>query len=93
MVALEAAERGRAVIAAAVGGLPEIVEDGRTGLLVPVGDVSALAAAIVELATEPERVAAMGRAARERALQEFSLDRCADRIDALYREALARRMR
>jgi glycosyltransferase involved in cell wall biosynthesis len=93
MVALEAAERGRAVIASSVGGLPEIVEDGRTGLLVPVEDVLALTAAIVELATEPERAAAMGRAGRERALREFSLDRCADRIDALYRSALARRSR
>lgn len=93
MVALEAAERGRAVIASSVGGLPEIVEDGRTGLLVPAKDVSALTAAIVELATEPERAAAMGRAGRERALREFSLDRCANRIDALYRSALARRPR
>ena len=93
MVALEAAERGRAVIASSVGGLPEIVDDGNTGILVPSGDVSALAAAIVDLAAQPERAAAMGRAARERALREFSLDRCADRIDELYRAALARRVR
>lgn len=93
MVALEAAERGRAVIASAVGGLPEIVDDGRTGTLVPPGDAAALAAAIVDLTTQPERVIAMGRAARERALLEFSLDRCADRIDELYRSALARRAR
>jgi glycosyltransferase involved in cell wall biosynthesis len=93
MVALEAAERGRAVVASAVGGLPEIVDDGRTGRLVPPGDGAALAAAIVELVTEPERVAELGEAARERALGEFSLDRCADRIDALYRAALARRSR
>lgn len=93
MVALEAAERGRAVIASAVGGLPEIVDDGRTGILVPSGDVSALSAAIVDLTIQLERAAAMGRAARERALQEFSLDRCADRIDELYRSALARRAR
>jgi pimeloyl-ACP methyl ester carboxylesterase len=49
MTALEAAERGRAVIASDIGGLPEIVEDRRTGLLVPPGDPDALAAAIVEL--------------------------------------------
>ena len=93
MVALEAAERGRAVIASAVGGLPEIVEDGRTGVLVPVADTAALAAAIVALATDPGRSAAMGRAGRERAVEEFSLERCADRIDGLYRSALARRGR
>ena len=91
MVALEAAERGRPVIASAVGGLPEIVDDGRTGVLVPRADASALAAAIVDLARDPARAAALGRAARERALAEFSLARCGDRTDALYREALARR--
>ena len=91
MVALEAAERGRPVIASAVGGLPEIVDDGRTGVLVPRGDVPALAAAIVDLVRDPSRAAAFGRAARERAFAEFSLDRCADRTDALYREALDRR--
>ena len=91
MVALEAAERGRPVIASAVGGLPEIVDDGRTGVLVPRADASALAAAIVDLARDPARAAALGRAARERALAEFALARCADRTAALYREALARR--
>jgi glycosyltransferase involved in cell wall biosynthesis len=90
MVALEAAERGRPVIASAVGGLPEIVDDGRTGALVPSGDAHALAAAIVALMHDPTRAAALGHAARERALTEFSLARCADRTDALYREALAR---
>jgi glycosyltransferase involved in cell wall biosynthesis len=93
MVALEAAERGRPVIASAVGGLPEIVEDGATGVLVPPSDHRALAGAIVDLATDPERAARMGSAARRRALDEFSLGRCADRIDELYRSALARRGR
>ena len=91
MVALEAAERGRPVIASAVGGLPEIVADGRTGILVPSGDVPALAAAMVDLVRDLDRAAVIGRAARERALAEFSLARCADRTDALYREALDRR--
>jgi glycosyltransferase involved in cell wall biosynthesis len=91
MVALEAAERGRAVIASAVGGLPEIVDDGRTGALVPTADAAALAAAIGELAADPERSARLGAAARERALREFSLARCADRTVELYRAVLARR--
>lgn len=93
MVALEAAERGRPVVASAVGGLPEIVDGGRTGVLVPPGDPERLADALVELVRDPERAAGMGRAARERALTEFSLDRCADRIDAIYRAALSRRTR
>ncbi len=68
MVALEAMERGRAVIASDVGGLPEIVVDGETGLIVPRADHDRLAHAIIELASDLPRAAAMGRAGRERAL-------------------------
>ena len=68
MVALEAAERGRAAIVTDVGGLPEIVEDGETGLVVPPEDAAALAAAIVALASDHERVRRFGEAARARAL-------------------------
>jgi glycosyltransferase involved in cell wall biosynthesis len=93
MVALEAAERGRAVVATDVGGLPEIVAHGRTGLVVPSGDATALAGALVELLSDPARARELGRAGRERAVAEFTLDRCADRVDALYRDALARRAR
>ena len=89
MVALEAMERGRPVIASAVGGLPEIVADGRTGLLVPSGDVEALGAAIRSLAADPARAAEMGAAGRVRALEEFSQERCTDRIVSLYEGALA----
>jgi glycosyltransferase involved in cell wall biosynthesis len=88
MVALEAMERGRAVIASAVGGLPEIVDDKRTGLVVPPSDAGALAAAIRALAGDPARAAAFGAAGRERALAEFSQDRCTDRTAELYRAAL-----
>jgi glycosyltransferase involved in cell wall biosynthesis len=93
MVALEAMERGRAVVASAVGGLPELVVDGETGLLVPPGDADALAAALVEVARSPERARALGAAGRARAVAEFSAERSADRIDALYREALVARKR
>ena len=89
MVALEAMERGRPVVASDVGGLPEIVADGRTGLLVPPGDPEAFAAAIVELAGDPARAADMGAAGRTRALAEFSQERCTDRIEAIYGAALA----
>jgi len=89
LVALEAMERGRPVVASAVGGLPEIVDDGRTGLLVPSGDADALAHAVVELASDPGRAEAMGAAGRARALGEFSQERCTDRIEALYGAALA----
>lgn len=93
MVALEAMERGRPVIASAVGGLPEIVDDGRTGVLVPPGDADALAAAIRDLTASPARTAAMGAAGRARAIEQFSQDRCTDRTLELYRTAGRRRTR
>ena len=88
MVALEAMERARPVIAARVGGLPEIVGD--EGLLVPPGEVEPLRAAIVELARDLPRAERLGRAGRARVLAEFSEERCIERTEALYRRALAR---
>jgi glycosyltransferase involved in cell wall biosynthesis len=88
MVALEAMERARPVIASDVGGLPEIVEHGRTGLVVGAGDAEALADAIVTLAGDLQRAEAMGEAGRERALAEFTPERSAERIEMLYRAAL-----
>jgi glycosyltransferase involved in cell wall biosynthesis len=89
MVALEAMERARPVIASAVGGLPEIVADGETGLVVPPGEAEALAEAIVALAGDLPRAAAMGRVGRTRALAEFTPERCVERVEALYERALA----
>jgi glycosyltransferase involved in cell wall biosynthesis len=87
MVALVAMERGRAVVASDVGGLPEIVEDGVTGIVVQPDDAEALAAALLELLRDPARAAAMGAAGRDRALAAFSQDRCTDRVEELYRAA------
>jgi glycosyltransferase involved in cell wall biosynthesis len=89
MVALEAAERGRAAIVTDVGGLPEIVADGETGVVVPRDDAAALARAIVELVRDPERVRALGAAARQRAVAAFSADAAADRVAGVYREMAA----
>ncbi|MGH3135782.1 MAG: glycosyltransferase family 4 protein [Gaiellaceae bacterium] len=88
MVALEAMERARPVIASAVGGLPEIVADGETGLVVPSADAEALAEAIVALAGDLPRATTMGSAGRERALSEFTPEKCAARIEQLYVAAL-----
>jgi glycosyltransferase involved in cell wall biosynthesis len=87
MAALEAHERGRPVLASAVGGLPEIVADGETGFVVPSGDAEALAEAIVRLARDSALVARMGEAARRRALSEFAESRCVERTAALYLES------
>lgn len=93
MVALEAMERSRAVVASAVGGLPELVVEGETGVLVPPGDVVALRDALLEVASDPDRAAALGAAGRARALAAFPEERPAERLDAIYREALARSSR
>jgi glycosyltransferase involved in cell wall biosynthesis len=65
-VVLEASSRGRAVVATRAGGLPELVEDGVTGLLVEPDDPSALAEAVATLLADPARAGAMGREARRR---------------------------
>lgn len=88
MVALEAAERGRATIVSDVGGLPEIVADGETGVVVPSEDVDALARAIAVLARDGELVRQYGHAARRRALDQFSAGASADGIELLYRDLL-----
>jgi len=93
MVALEAMERGRAVIASAVGGLPELVVDGVTGIVVPPSDPRALRAAIASLAAAPEQARAMGAAGRRRALESFSQTRNTERTAELYAGALERRRR
>ncbi len=91
MVALEAAERGRVAIVSDVGGLPEIVADGETGIVVPTDDVGALARALVALAQDPELVGRFGQAARRRALDQFSAGAAADGVEAVYRDLLHRR--
>jgi glycosyltransferase involved in cell wall biosynthesis len=91
MVALEAMERSRPVIAADIGGLGELVEDGVSGLLVAPGDADALAGAIVRLAGDLEAAARMGEAGRRRALDHFLQERCTDRTELLYRAQLEAR--
>jgi len=88
MVALEAMERARPVIASSVGGLPEIVADGETGLVVPPAEADALAEAIVALAGDLPRARELGIAGRTRALEEFTPERCVARVEALYERAL-----
>jgi glycosyltransferase involved in cell wall biosynthesis len=78
-----------AVVASDAGGLPEVVQDGVTGLVVPRGDSAALAEAIGALLADPERRAAMGRAGRERALRLFDWDRSAEQFEGIYGEVMA----
>jgi len=85
MVALEAMERARPVIAASIGGLEDLVRDGETGLLVPPGEAEPLAEAMLALAADPARAAAMGVEARVRALERFPENRCTERTEEVYR--------
>jgi glycogen(starch) synthase len=90
MVGIQAAMMGRPIVAARVGGLPEIVVNGQTGLLVEKEDSHALAEAIGYLLDRPERAVQLGQAARQRAQEVFDWQRCVDAYDALY-NALPRR--
>jgi glycosyltransferase involved in cell wall biosynthesis len=89
-VILEAMWAGRPVVASAVGGSPEAVEDGTTGLLVPKGDARALAAAVAGLLRDPERRARMGRAAAARAATLFDEDRLVASLLDAYESLAAR---
>jgi glycosyltransferase involved in cell wall biosynthesis len=87
VAALEAMAAALPVVATRVGGVPELVVDGETGILVEPDDPRALAAAIAGLASDPARRAALGDAGRRRASEMFDADRMATRMLALY-EAL-----
>jgi len=101
IVNLEAMACETAVVATATGGIPEVVEDGVTGLLVPVGQagdgtpldpdrfVADLAAAIGALLADPDRAAAMGRAGRRRVEEHFSWAAIAAQTLEVYRSALS----
>jgi starch synthase len=102
IVNLEAMACEAAVVATATGGIPEVVEDGRTGLLVPIdprddgtgepkdGERFArdLAEAINELVGSPEQARALGRAGRQRVIERFSWPAVAERTIDLYRRVI-----
>ena len=92
-VLLDALSLGKPVAATTGGGIPEIIENGRSGTLVPVGDAQALGGAIAKLLTEiagdPARRASIAKAARERAAK-FSIAVTADRTAAVYDRVLGR---
>jgi starch synthase len=102
IVNLEAMACEAAVVATATGGIPEVVADGETGLLVPIEQVADgtgtpldparfvadLAAALNELLADPDRAARMGRAGRNRAVEHFSWAAIAEQTLAVYQSVL-----
>jgi colanic acid/amylovoran biosynthesis glycosyltransferase len=84
---LEAMARALPVISTRHGGIPDVVEHGTHGLLGPEGDIETMATHLVELAADPSRAAAMGRAGRARVEQEHTLARSITALHAVLREA------
>jgi glycosyltransferase involved in cell wall biosynthesis len=87
-VVVEAMAMARPVVATAVGGVPELVRDGETGMLAPASDPRALADAVRSLLDEPARAARLGAAGRARAESRFSLTAHVDAIERVYAEVL-----
>lgn len=90
---LEAMRAGRPVVASAVGGIPEIVDDGLTGLLVPPGDVEAFADAVTQLARDTKRRRALGDAGRAKFESSFEAGAWAARVRKIYESVLSSRSR
>ena len=89
LVLLEAMAFKKPIIASNVGGIPEIVKHGITGLLVPPGDPESLAKAIIEITQHPKEAVKMGERGRERVERYFSLDAYVQKIEKVYEEILS----
>jgi glycosyltransferase involved in cell wall biosynthesis len=86
LVLLESLAQGTPVVASRVGGIPEVVEDGRAGLLVPPRDPGALGAALERLWADPELGRRLGEYGRTQTVPRFTWESTADGVDRLYRE-------
>jgi glycosyltransferase involved in cell wall biosynthesis len=86
---LEAMSAQRPIVATAVGGTPGLLANGECGLLVPPGDAQAMAQAIVELLTNKTKAGELARHARERFMQEYTIDRMGERYLEVYDKAIA----
>ena len=84
MALMEAMARGVPAIATRVGGNPQLVRDGETGVLVPVGDAVAIRAALARMLADPELVGRLGRACHALIAARHSIDEVARKYDALY---------
>src|SRR5579863_1902790 len=88
MGVLETMSFAKPVVATSVGGVPEIVQDGRTGFLAKLGDIRAMARDVRKLEADPELATSMGQAAQSRALNEFSAEKSVGRYLDYYTQVL-----
>jgi glycosyltransferase involved in cell wall biosynthesis len=86
--AIEAQLMGKAVVASNVGGLPDTIRHGHTGLLIPPGDPPALASAVTALIADPARRTRMGQAGRTRCLHQFDINTTVEQIETIYQQGL-----
>jgi glycosyltransferase involved in cell wall biosynthesis len=87
LVLLEALARGTAVVASEVGGIPEVLDGGRAGRLVPPGSVPELARALSELYDDAEERRRLGEYGRRSVVPRYDWERVVDQLQALFREA------
>jgi glycosyltransferase involved in cell wall biosynthesis len=92
-VLAEAMAAGLPIVASAVGGVPEVIDNGRNGLLVPAGDAGALADRLCRVLDDPALRTRLGSAARADAEARYSFDRMVEAFEAIYIEQLTRRGR
>lgn len=90
LAVLEMMARGRAIVATRVGGVPEMIEDGVSGLLVPPDDVDALAAALERVALAPQLQDSLGQSARERTLRLFSAEQQIVEMLSTFQDAFSK---
>ena len=88
---IEAMAAGRPVVSTRAGGVEDVVTDGETGVVVPIGDAPAVARAVIDLLEDPARAARLGAAARASVVARFGSGRLVGDIDALYQRLLADR--
>ena len=91
LILLEAAATGCAMVASQVGGIPELIENGVQGILVPPADVTALARAIASLIRDPVKAGRLARACRDRVRSRYSLEQMLFRTASLYRQLAGKR--
>jgi glycosyltransferase involved in cell wall biosynthesis len=90
---LEASAMERPVISTITGGVPEAVEDGKTGILVPVKNVKELTAAVLYLLSNPEEAKKMGKEGRKKIIKEFNKQLIFDRLKTEYQRLINKKLK